>query len=263
MNEVTSVPHTSTPPSPPPGAVVQDRAQLTLIQGPPGTGKTTTAVAIICEWLLRSTPPLPPAGRSQRPAARRCHSPLPSMRCSDLGGGGRLACPLLKGVWFYSSVFVWNISIILNFYFSPYIRIGARAPVNGTHRRCKLSATRPVIIPRPSRLPLNSPVGSKCVPVGGSARHPGGGTPCAPVSIADLRSRSVPWCRYRGNILPRAGPGRDPRPPPRWGRADHTPPPPPWGLGSLAMMLAVSPDRTRRRESTPHPPVSKLPPPLG
>eukprot|EP00667_Euglena_gracilis_P002996 EG_transcript_3003 len=33
--------------------VIQDRAQLTLIQGPPGTGKTTTAVAIICEWLLR------------------------------------------------------------------------------------------------------------------------------------------------------------------------------------------------------------------
>ena len=33
--------------------VIQDRAQLTLIQGPPGTGKTTTAVAIICEWLLK------------------------------------------------------------------------------------------------------------------------------------------------------------------------------------------------------------------
>ena len=33
--------------------VIDARAQLTLIQGPPGTGKTTTAVAIICEWLLK------------------------------------------------------------------------------------------------------------------------------------------------------------------------------------------------------------------
>eukprot|EP00668_Euglena_longa_P046586 GGOE01062271.1.p1 GENE.GGOE01062271.1~~GGOE01062271.1.p1 ORF type:complete len:946 (-),score=282.70 GGOE01062271.1:89-2659(-) len=32
--------------------VVDDGHQLTLIQGPPGTGKTTTAIAIICEWVM-------------------------------------------------------------------------------------------------------------------------------------------------------------------------------------------------------------------
>jgi len=33
--------------------VIDQQRQLTLIQGPPGTGKTTTAIAIICEWVMR------------------------------------------------------------------------------------------------------------------------------------------------------------------------------------------------------------------
>eukprot|EP00667_Euglena_gracilis_P001197 EG_transcript_1197 len=33
--------------------VIDERRQLTLIQGPPGTGKTTTAIAVICEWVMR------------------------------------------------------------------------------------------------------------------------------------------------------------------------------------------------------------------
>eukprot|EP00667_Euglena_gracilis_P001695 EG_transcript_1695 len=32
--------------------IVDEGRQLTLIQGPPGTGKTTTAIAIICEWVM-------------------------------------------------------------------------------------------------------------------------------------------------------------------------------------------------------------------
>jgi hypothetical protein len=33
--------------------VIDGQQQVTLIQGPPGTGKTTTAIAIICEWIAK------------------------------------------------------------------------------------------------------------------------------------------------------------------------------------------------------------------
>jgi hypothetical protein len=32
--------------------IIDEARQVTLIQGPPGTGKTTTAIAIICEWVM-------------------------------------------------------------------------------------------------------------------------------------------------------------------------------------------------------------------